>query len=145
MVENQNKIPLIYGLATQFIRQINTFSHKGKKIGSGILCIHLIGQNSKITLGEMIEILNIPPSTATRITDNLVELKLIERRMNEEDRRGFRFSLTKEGLEIYSRFQLHQEHFNSVIGKEHSTSEISNFFNVLQTISKNSNILLVIN
>ncbi|MDD5466647.1 MAG: MarR family transcriptional regulator [Anaerolineales bacterium] len=63
--------------------------------------VHLSQQGEPVTMSDLCGASSIPPSTATRIVDWLVENGHAERFSDPEDRRIVRVKLTKEGQELY--------------------------------------------
>ncbi len=78
----------------------------GSKRGSDYSSIYRVGvllsqQREPVTMSDLCEAFRIPPSTATRIVDWLVENDHAERFSDPEDRRIVRVKLTEAGRELY--------------------------------------------
>lgn len=65
--------------------------------------MNIISAYPEITLKEITEKLNLPKSTVSINVDNLVNLELIERRINEKDRRETHYTSTSKGKELSKR------------------------------------------
>lgn len=61
--------------------------------------LNIISANPEITLKEITNKLNLPKSTVSINVNNLVNLKLIDRKIIEEDRREIHFTSTSKGKE----------------------------------------------
>ncbi|MDZ4200191.1 MAG: MarR family transcriptional regulator [Kiritimatiellia bacterium] len=59
--------------------------------------LQIIRESSRCLMNDLARALSIPPSTLTSMADRLVELKLILRHTDPEDRRAVRLTLTPEG------------------------------------------------
>ena len=57
-------------------------------------------QKGSLSMNELSEVMGIVCSSMTRIVDSLVKKKLVQRRIDDKDRRIVRVSLTKQGQEL---------------------------------------------
>lgn len=62
--------------------------------------LNLINAYPEITLKELTEKLSLPKSTVSVNVDNLVNLKLIDRKINEENRRKIKLTISPKGKEL---------------------------------------------
>ena len=83
---------------------------------------------------DIVEILNLGASTATRQIDTLVKQGLIRREIAETDRRKVSLSLTEEGKEVYIRFKKHLLGVMSSSLKTYSEQQINHAIDIFRTI-----------
>ncbi len=57
-------------------------------------------RDGEVGMGALGDALGVAPSTATRMVDQLVSKRLVERRSAPEDRRAVRIALTPKGQEL---------------------------------------------
>jgi DNA-binding MarR family transcriptional regulator len=82
--------------------KVMNYSYKGMKLGRLIFIINYIGFAGKCTIADLIDFLNINPSTATRQLDKLAEeYQLVKREISSSDRRLIELKLTELGWEVY--------------------------------------------
>lgn len=62
--------------------------------------LNLINAYPEMTLKEITEKLSLPKSTVSVNVDNLVNLKLIDRKINEENRREIKLTISPKGKEL---------------------------------------------
>lgn len=112
-------------ISTRTERIVNIFPEVMKKLFSGIsvpCCdnlhhaqkkvLHIIGFQGELTMGELSTACGVEMSTVTSQIDALVELGLVERQRNEQDRRVVRVRLTKKGQEQFLKLK---EEFTKVL------------------------------
>ncbi|WP_434509900.1 MarR family winged helix-turn-helix transcriptional regulator [Desulfitobacterium sp. AusDCA] len=62
--------------------------------------LNIVSSFPEITLNEITDKLNLPKSTVSVNVDNLVNLELIDRKINKEDRREIHLTSTPKGKEL---------------------------------------------
>lgn len=97
--------PLAVARMSQMVSQ---YQFSGHKVGKAIFVLGLVGLRENCSMTEVVDQLQIPPSTATRYVDQLFAKKLVERIIPEENRRTVTLRLTKTGHEVYTNFRSHQ-------------------------------------
>lgn len=117
---------------------IENIAYEETKIGGGIFILTVIQSKEECIMKDIVENLNIGPSTATRQVDSLVKEGLIRRKVGEKDRRKVSISLTKEGRKVYERFKTHLLEVMSSSLKIYSEKEINNAMKVFHTIVETS-------
>ena len=65
-----------------------------------LLSIFIIGRYEKISMGKLAESINLPVSTATGMVNRLVKNGLVERVLNEANRRIINVRLSEKGREL---------------------------------------------
>ncbi len=118
----------------QFTQGIENFTYKGKDVGSGIFLISFIGSREDCFMKDIIQYLNVIPSTATRRVDKLEKLGLIIRSNSDDDRRLIRITLSDEGKELHSAFLQRKLMGVDLMMKEFEESELNIFFKILEKI-----------
>ena len=123
-------------------RHIANVSNDDTKIGSGVFILSTIGSIHNCNMKNIVESLNLLPSTATRQVDMLVSQGLIKRDVAKADRRKVILTLTEKGKQANERLK---NHLNKVIKdslKTYSKEELMQAIEVLHTIvEKSDNIL----
>ncbi|KXG76155.1 MarR family winged helix-turn-helix transcriptional regulator [Thermotalea metallivorans] len=75
-----------------------------------------VGKAKTISLNELAELLNLDSSTMSRTVNNLVNANLLERKMDESDRRYIQIQLTEEGKKIFQTIEESMEaYFHGVL------------------------------
>ncbi len=115
-------------------RHIANVSHEGTEIGGGIFILHVIATTEECVMRDIVEILNLGASTATRQVDSLVKQDLIERGVSKTDRRKVSLMLTEAGREIYTRFRNHLRQVMSSSLQDYSEQEITQAIKIFHTI-----------
>ncbi len=117
--------------------QFESGSRRGSDYSSfyqvGIL---LLMQRKPITMTELCEASGIPPSTATRILDWLVENGHAERLSDPDDRRIVRVQLTKAGQELYQAIDTFISQRIELVLDEFSEQEREELIRMLQKLIK---------
>jgi DNA-binding MarR family transcriptional regulator len=113
---------------------IENVSDENTKIGSGIFILSIINSKKNCNMTDIVESLNLVPSTATRQVDSLVKLKMVRRDVGRTDRRKVILSLTKDGKRVNNRFKRHliKVMRNSI--EKYSESEMRQAVNILDKI-----------
>ncbi|MFX1513234.1 MAG: MarR family winged helix-turn-helix transcriptional regulator [Promethearchaeota archaeon] len=117
-----------------FTRHVENVSHEGTKIGGGIFILNIIDSKEKCIMKDIVEILNLGASTATRQVDTLVKQGLVSREIAETDRRKVSLSLTDQGKELYLRFKKHLLGVMSNSLKIYSEQQINHAIDVFHII-----------
>ena len=115
-------------------RHIANVSNEDTKIGSGIFILSIIESVHNCIMKNIVEVLNLLASTATRQVDILVSKGLIKRSVAKTDRRKVILTLTENGKQVNERFK---NHLNKVISsslKTYSQEELMQAIDVLHTI-----------
>ena len=87
---------LVHALAVQSKRMGKTLGVTGPQR----LVIRVVGQSPDATAREIAEILGLHPSTLTGVLARLERQKMIQRKVDPDDRRRVRFRLSAEGRRI---------------------------------------------
>lgn len=100
-----------------------------------------IGRAQEISLNELAEILTLDKSTMSRTINNLVENKLVVRKLHPEDRRFVTIKLTDEGIEIFKNIEEGmKQYFNSIFNSipENKRGQVLDSLKLLiKAVSKN--------
>ncbi len=134
---NRFLLELIY-----FTHHIENISRESTNIGSGIFILNVIDSNQERFMKDIVETLNLGPSTATRQIDALVKQGLIKRKTAENDRRKVSLSLTEEGKKIYHRFKIHLIEVMSSSLQIFSEKQINQAIDVFHAIIETSEKIL---
>ena len=138
MVDQEEEISKLFTIvANALTHQIIDFEYKDLKIGRGIFIINYLGYYDQCTMRTIVDYMNIPASTATRITDRLVGKNLVKRTVSDKDRRAVVLSLTDLGKEVYLYHEKIQALALAVLLKDLSEEELSIVVKVLRKIVKN--------
>jgi DNA-binding MarR family transcriptional regulator len=113
---------------------IENVSDENTKIGSGIFILSIIYSNKNCNMTDIVENLNLAPSTATRQVDSLVKLGLVRRDIGSTDRRKVILSLTKDGKRVSDRFKRHLIKVMRNILEKYSESEMRKTVNIMDNI-----------
>ena len=88
--------------------QVESFKYKGHQLGQTLFILDYISRNDGCIMSDIAKELKLTPSTATRQTDQLVDLKLVNRKQSISDRRKVELSLTVQGKKISRQFLDHR-------------------------------------
>ena len=116
----------------QFTQGIENFTYNGKDVGSGIFLISFIGTREECYMKDIIQYLNVIPSTATRRVDKLENLGLITRSTSDEDRRLIKIKLSEEGEDLSTAFLQSKLIGFDLMMKEFGEQNLTLFFNILE-------------
>lgn len=130
------RIEILTDFLHKMILGLDTIKYKEKEIGMNIFILNYVGHEKEVIMTDIIQHMNLLPSTATRRVDKLVDLGLIDRYTPKDDRRIIKLKLTQEGEQVYKsvidsrfkRFKLLEEAF--------SEKEINIFFKFLSYFNK---------
>ncbi|MHA2091587.1 MAG: MarR family winged helix-turn-helix transcriptional regulator, partial [Candidatus Kariarchaeaceae archaeon] len=114
-----------------------------KKIGRKIFIINYVGSKKYCNMKDIIDELNLPPSTATRQVDYLVKNGFIIRDTPNHNRRIVELKLNKMGKEVYQWFNQHLVKVVTATLENFSETEISIANKVLREIANHSDLLLI--
>lgn len=90
----------------QFARQVNDYRLSALQY----LALHEIGRLApNVTMGEVGEAIQVPPSSMTNIVDRLVTAKLAERGVTPADRRAVVVNLTPAGSNLVREIESARE------------------------------------
>lgn len=64
-----------------------------------------IGRNDKVSLGDLANTLGLDKSTMSRTTNNLVESELVNRDLDQENRRYVNIQLTEKGQTVFKTIE----------------------------------------
>ncbi len=118
-----------------YISKDSTNKEIRNKIGSDIFIIHLIGLRKDIIMKDIVDMIGLPNSTATRRIEYLVGLKLVKRVKSKEDHRKINLRLTREGRKLSLKyFEYISSKFKNIFTK-FSISERQFLKDIFQTIS----------
>ena len=142
MTENSNEIMKTFG---RLIRNPIIFTtmnphrrnrHHHNKIApiGQMRVIHLLSKEGELSAGDISEILDIRPSSATALIDKLVEKDLVERMIDKRDKRVKVIKLTKLGKQIVNdnesvRDELGEKMFAGLSKKE--LGELDRMLNIV--------------
>lgn len=90
-----------------------------------------IGRAESISLNELAELLNLENSTMSRTVNNLVTNELVERNIDQKDRRYVTISLTESGYKLYEKIE---EGMNEYFMKVYETIPENKKLQVLESI-----------
>src|SRR4029077_14908848 len=62
-----------------------------------LAALYVLADSGTMTIGDLAEVINRSPSATSRLVDGLVRRRLVERRVEEEDRRQRTLQLTPRG------------------------------------------------
>jgi DNA-binding MarR family transcriptional regulator len=113
---------------------IENISDENTKIGSGIFILSIIDSKKNCNMTNIVESLNLVPSTATRQVDSLVRLGMVRRDVDNTDRRKVILYLTKDGKRINNRFKKHLIKVMRNSLEQYSESEMVQAVNILDKI-----------
>lgn len=65
-----------------------------------LAALYVLADSGTMTIGELAEVINRSPSATSRLVDGLVRRRLVERRVEEEDRRQRTLQLTPRGAAL---------------------------------------------
>jgi len=119
-------------------RHIANVTHEESKIGSGIFVLSIIASQSECIMKNIVESLNLIPSTATRQVDSLVAEGLILRSMSKTDRRKIVLTLTTKGKKVYKRFEDHLTFVMRNTLESYSSDKINLALEILHVIVEHS-------
>jgi DNA-binding MarR family transcriptional regulator len=113
---------------------IANISDEDTNIGSGIFILSIIDSHENCIMTNIVESLNLVPSTATRQVDSLVKQGLIKREVGKQDRRKVILSLTEEGDRVNKRFKNHVIEVIRKTLESYSAEEMNKSFQILDAI-----------
>lgn len=100
--------------------------------------IRIISEKENVIIKNIVEELNIPKSTLTKVINDLENKDLIERQINKEDKRSYKLVLTEKGEKIQSiHDNIELTYFTLVLDSLDSDSERECFINLLEKIKNN--------
>lgn len=146
MTENSNQVmksfgrllrnPIIYTMMNPHRRN----HHRRNSIApSGQMrVIHLLNKEGELSTGDISEILDIRPSSATALIDKLVEKDLVERKVDKQDKRFKVIKLTKLGTQLIDDSENVRDEFNEKIFSGLSKKELSEFDRMLNVVADNA-------
>ncbi|MHA2168509.1 MAG: MarR family winged helix-turn-helix transcriptional regulator [Candidatus Kariarchaeaceae archaeon] len=127
----------------QLSNHVDDIAYQGKKIGRKIFIINFIGSKEECNMKDIIEGLNLPPSTATRQVDYFVKHGFIIRNTPSHNRRIVELKLNKLGKEVYQWFNQHLVKVITTTLQNFSETELSIANKVLREIANHSDLLLI--
>jgi MarR family transcriptional regulator for hemolysin len=65
-----------------------------------LAALYVLADSGTMTIGDLAEVINRSPSATSRLVDGLVRRRLVERRVEEEDRRQRTLQLTARGAAL---------------------------------------------
>lgn len=99
-------------------RKLSEYGHEGitLEMTQVLYYIHFIAKDQKTNQQDIADKTNKTKSSVTSLVDNLVKRNLLERKMDEHDRRSNIITLTKDGLKfvqdiydkVYKTFDLNE-------------------------------------
>src|ERR1043166_4605952 len=114
------------------IRQIGLYFEQ-RASGSGLTpqeghMLSYLRSYAPAPVGDLIRVFGIKGSTMTSMLDRLANLGLLERDVNEEDRRSFVVTLTPAGRIAAESMQKFVEQTEKEIGRRVSKRDVEGFF-----------------
>ena len=97
--------------------------------------IMLVGNTQNMLLREFLEILKIPKSTLTSVINRLEKKELINRVINQRDKRSFGLELTEKGKQFMELYMAYQQEMGSKILRGLNTEEQQQLLYLLKKIS----------
>ncbi len=113
---------------------ITNISDKDTNIGSGIFILSIIDSQKNCIMSNIVESMNLVPSTATRQVDSLVKQGLVRRDVGKKDRRKVILSLTPDGNRAHNRFKNHVINVIRKTLETYSEEEMSKSFQILNAV-----------
>lgn len=99
-----------------------------------------IGKNEEISIVELASALNLDTSTLSRSIDGLVNIGLVDRKQNPNDRRYVALSLTRQGKNLYESIETaNNAYFSKIfqlIPEEKHDQVIESFLLFLEAMKK---------
>jgi len=87
--------------------------------------LYYLDRDEKMNMGQIVEILQIPNSTANYVVVKLTKKGLLERKKSSEDRRVIEVSITEMGREVNEKIMRNlQKRFDIVIRRSLESLEI---------------------
>src|SRR5574340_667058 len=120
---------------SQIFISMESFSGDTSLSKPEILALESISRQKALTMSDMARSLGVAFSTATKITDRLIERKLVLRERNHGDRRIVKVVLTGKGEEIVLAYQRQKKEIFERMMKTLSAEERENFVLILEKIS----------
>lgn len=90
-----------------------------------------IGRAQKISLTELADILGLEKSTMSRTINNLVNMKLVNREIDSENRRYISIELSDKGIEVFRNIE---DSMNDYYSKIFNSIESDKRDNVLESL-----------
>jgi DNA-binding MarR family transcriptional regulator len=129
--DKERYLEILNSFIEKITQGVESFTYKGKEIGTGIFLINFIGKREECHMKDIVEFLHVIPSTATRRINKLVKYGLVNRNLSENDGRLIKLTLSDDGNEIYSIFLQSKLMGFDIMVKEFEKEDIDTFFNVL--------------
>ena len=134
---------IIFNLLTAFvdnyINYAKEISSTHFEIGSGILIISYIGDHKGCNMSDIVEYLRVPPSTATRHINKIVEKGYIRRVTPEKNRRIVNLRLTEKGSAVYEEVNRHKVQFMDTVITKFNAEQLAIIVDFLNSIDKSFN------
>jgi DNA-binding MarR family transcriptional regulator len=112
----------------QFARQVNDYRLSALQY----LALHEIGRlGPNVTMGDVGEAIQVPPSSMTNIVDRLVNAKLVERGVTPTDRRAVVVNLTPAGSDLVREIESAREEQLHVALKHQPDRDLKDFARIL--------------
>ena len=109
MKKRENVILRLFTQAVhRLTMQVETFAFEEKNLGQGIFIIDYIDYHGPCSMVDIVEAMNMTPSTATRQVDRLVNWGLVAREPSKLDRRRVILSVTASGTQASKKFIKHR-------------------------------------
>ena len=93
--------------------------------------IYFVGRHPNMTVGELLDILQISKQSLNRVLSTLIDDGFIEQYLDKADRRKRLLGLTKKGLELEKKLTIAQTKFIASVFKQIDKNEITGFQNTL--------------
>lgn len=96
-----------------------------------------IGHNSKISVSELAQKLDLDKSTVSRTVDGLVKMDMIDRKIPEENRRKALLNLTDEGKEVCETINYSNDAYINDVFQGFSEQDRSVFLDLFRKLTDN--------
>ncbi len=130
--EENQFIEIFTTFIERFTQGMESFQYKGNHIGTKLFLLNFIGKHPYCSMSEVKEFLKLIPSAATRRIDKLVQIGLVERINDIQDRRLVKLRLTEEGKELYQKFLRTRLFGMEMMKREFSKEDLAIFFKILK-------------
>ena len=138
MLKNISKLFLLVGITMDsFLKQQNKETKSLFKLKKKIFLLNLIGSKKDCTTKDIIDFLQIPPSTATGRLEKLDLDGYITREISPTDRRYIKLQLTKKGESIHRYLIEHLKNHILQLLKPLSNNEQHTFLTLFDKILNN--------
>jgi len=132
----------IYFNTNALVRQINRIWDEAfKPLGlspSHAYVLRMVLEQPGISMKSLAEELELAPSTVTRFVDSLIAKELLNRQLDNDDKRGTRIFPSSQAKKLHKQLEATGQHLyaemNKIIGKKTFTELVSNMREIKQKL-----------